>query len=221
MRDFDFWNQKEIKEALEQALCFMTGDHSYQFIFYKDESDCPAGIFDNEKFELSMPDNLRIALYSGGLDSLSGAAEMAETTSDEICLVSHQSGQPGVTKTQNSLFEEINKLYPNRCKHYKFHCGLSDTKSIDETQRTRSFLFTSMAFAIANTYKKDCIYIYENGITSINFAETQDLMNGRASRTTHPKTIGLLEKLFSKITGSKFKIYNPFLLKQKLTLWKC
>lgn len=72
-----------------------------------------------------------------------------------------------------------------------------------------------MAFAIANTYNQEKIYVFENGITSLNFAKTQDMMNGRASRTTHPKTIALLERLFTIMAGKPFKIEHPFLFKTK------
>ena len=215
VRDYNFWIKPEIQELLEQTLCFMSGDHAYKFTFYKAEADYPTNIFDNEKFVIDTPDNLKVALFSGGVDSLAGIIEMLETTNSEICLVSHQTGQPIVIRTQQKLYETFNSLYPSRCKHYKFQCGLSHTKSKDETQRTRSFLYTSTAFALAKTYKQNCIYVYENGITSLNFAETQDLMNGRTSRTTHPKTIGLLEKLFSKIAEEPFKINNPYLFKTK------
>lgn len=215
VRDYNFWNQEKIKHLLNRALCFMTGDHRYQFTFYKEKTDCPTTIFDTEEFVLDTPDNLRVALFSGGIDSLAGAIELLETTNAEICLVSHQSGQPSVKKTQKTVYEILNELYPNRCKHYKFHCGLSHLKSKDETQRTRSFLFTATAFAIAETYNQNCIYVFENGITSLNFAETQDLMNGRASRTTHPQTLGLLEKLFSEIADKPFSIKVPYVFKTK------
>ncbi len=215
VRDYNFWNKPEVQDLLEQALCFMSGDHSYKFTFQKAKEDHPASIFDNEKFILNTPENLRVALFSGGLDSLAGAIETLETTDAEVCLISHQSGQPGVAKTQRILYDEINKLYPNRCKHFKFHCGLYKSNARDETQRTRSFLYNSTAFALAKTYKQNCIYVYENGITSINFSETQDLMNGRSSRTTHPKTIGILEKLFTLIAEEPFYIHHPYLFKTK------
>lgn len=218
--DYKFWNSSEIKNLLNDVLSFITGDKSYQFTFYKGGVDFPTSLFDNEKFVLDTKKKLSITLFSGGLDSLAGILERLETSKDEVCLVSHQSGQPSVKQTQNNLFDAINKLYPGRCKHYKFHCGLDHTKSIDETQRTRAFLFTSMAFAIADTYKQDRIYVYENGITSLNFAKTQDMMNGRASLTTHPKTIALFEKLFSKIGGKDFKIEHPYLFNTKTDIIK-
>ena len=215
VRDLDFWKRKEIQEHLENALVFMSGDHSYKFYFYQAEEDFPTSIFDNEKFEVQTPEKLKVALYSGGIDSLAGAIEALETTDSEICMVSHQSGQPGTIMTQRVIFEQLKNLYPNRCNHYKFHCGLHGIKSKDETQRTRSFLYCSTAFAIAKTYKQDCIYVYENGITSLNFSETQDLMNARSSRTTHPQTLSRLEDLFKAIAEEDFHIHNPFLFKTK------
>ncbi len=215
VRDYTFWERQDVKELLEEVLLFVTGDHEYKFKFYEGEEDFPADIFDNENCTIDKPENLKVALFSGGLDSLAGAIELLETTDSELCLVSHQSGQPGVKQTQRIVFDSLNSLYPNRCKHYKYHCGFDHCKSTDETQRTRSFLYTATAFTIAKTYNQNCIYIYENGITSVNFAETQDLMNGRASRTTHPKTLGLLEKLFSKIGENEFAIKNPYLFKTK------
>lgn len=220
VRDYKFWSDPDTQYLLSDILCFITGDIEYKFTFYEGQPDFPTNLFDTEKFELDTKKKLSIALFSGGLDSLAGIIERIGQTKDEICLVSHQSGQPSVKQTQNNLFEAINKLYPHRCKHYKFHCGLSHLKSIDETQRTRSLLFTAMAFSIANTYKQDKIYVYENGVTSLNFSKTQDMMNSRASRTTHPKTIRLLEKLFTKIAERDFKIEHPYLYSTKTEIVK-
>lgn len=215
VRDFEFWEKPEIKNLLKRALLFMSGDHKYEFHFHQAGQDWPTSIFDNEDFVIEKPENMRVMLFSGGIDSLSGAIELLETTDAEVCLASHQSGFPGTHRIQSDLFEEINKLYPGRCKHFKYECGLSGQKAKDETQRTRSFLYTSTAFAIAHTYKQDRIYVFENGMTSLNFAETQDLMNSRTSRTTHPQTIENLEKLFSAIAGKSFKIEHPYLYKTK------
>lgn len=53
--------------------------------------------------------------------------------------------------------------------------------------------------------------IFENGITSINLSKRQDLMNARASRTTHPKTLGLLEEFYSSVADRTFRVKHPFL----------
>jgi hypothetical protein len=47
-------------------------------------------------------------------------------------------------------------------------------------------------------------------ITSLNFARRQDLLNARSTRTTHPKTIWLLQELFRDVASNEFTISTPF-----------
>lgn len=216
VRDKKFWERNSVKELLSDILKYITGDHKYTFHFYlQEEPDFPSSLFDDSKFTIDTKKKASIVLFSGGLDSLAGVIERIEESREEICLVSHQSGQAGVISTQNKLFEALNEKYPGRCKHFTFNCGLHLTPTIDESQRTRGFLYTSVAFVLAHNFKQDKIYVPENGITSLNLPMTQDLMNGRASRTTHPKTIGLLQMLFTLIHGKEFKVIQPYLFNTK------
>lgn len=215
VRDLAFWTDDEAKILLIELLKFITGDHNYEFNFYQADSELPYTFFDNDDFEVNPENPIRVLLFSGGLDSLAGAIETLETTTKDVCLVSHQTGHPGAKKTQNILYHELKDEYGERVCHYKFECSLTKDQSRDESQRTRSFLYTSIAFAVAVTNGEKSIYVYENGITSMNFPETQDLMNARSSRTTHPKSLALIEKLFSKILEKKFTIQNEYLYKTK------
>lgn len=215
VRDFKFWNQRKVKKALSDALTFMSGDQEYIFTFIDGEKDFPANLFDNEKFIIEKEKNVRVVLFSGGLDSLAGIVELLETTDDHLCLISHQSGQPGIKKTQSILINKLNLLYGYRCSHFKFRCGLTGPHAAEETQRTRSLLYCAMAYAIAQAHSKNDFYVFENGITSINFAKRQDLINARASRTTHPKSLALLQNLFKMVSGHSVEIKHPYLFKTK------
>ena len=53
--------------------------------------------------------------------------------------------------------------------------------------------------------------MYENGITSINIHRREDLANARASRTTHPRTINQLSKLFTLLAEAAFTVRLPYL----------
>ena len=64
---------------------------------------------------------------------------------------------------------------------------------------------------MATAFGRDRFYVYENGVTSLNFARREDLLNARASRTTHPQTVGRLAYLFSIIAEKPFIIETPFL----------
>ena len=214
VRDYEFWSQPRISQALSATLEFMTGDRKYGFTFYPGHSTPPADLFDTEVFQMDADGNLSISLFSGGLDSLAGAIERLNSSSDHICLVSHQS-QPGTKRTQRSLVEVLKAHYPGRVSHYRFGCSLRGVRAQEETQRTRAFLYTSIAFAIAQAYSQHSFLVYENGTTSINFARREDLGIARASRTTHPQTIWQLERFFSLVAESDIKIEVPYLWKTK------
>lgn len=213
VRDYEFWSQDEVKDLLRKSLKFVSGDRSYSFHFQPGHETPPADLFDKEEFRLTKESDASVSLFSGGLDSLTGAAHRLTATEENLCLVSHRS-QPSIMRTQDRLVEALEQRFPSRLDHYKFKCNLSP-KAREETQRTRSFLFGSIAFAIASTFSIDSFYLYENGVTGLNLSARQSLLNARASRTTHPQTVYHLEELFSKIHEGKFRIQNPFLWKTK------
>ncbi|HLR88526.1 MAG TPA: hypothetical protein VK042_02235 [Atopostipes sp.] len=214
VRDHEFWSQDSVKEILAEALKFMTGDASYSFEFIDGFTTGKSNFFDKEEFTIKPSAPTRVILFSGGLDSLAGIVDSLETTRENIYLISHVS-QPGILKTQRGLLTALERDYPGRCKHYTFTCNLKGDVAREETQRTRSLLYSAIAYAIAVAHSRESFYFYENGITSINFKKRGDLLNARASRTTHAKTIGLISDLLSKIHESHFKVEHPYLFNTK------
>jgi len=214
--DLEFWSSDNTNKVLNEALTFMTGDRSYTFVFSQSAKN-PAEIvnkqlslFKGEFQDMDEAKDADIVLFSGGLDSLAGVVQhLNEHTDRFLCAVSHKSNKT-VTHTQKSLIEAINKQYGGRVKPYSFECCNHDgLKSKDETQRTRMFLFSAIAFSLCHCYGKDAFYVYENGITSMNLSKQADVINARASRTTHPKTLGLLRK-FYKLLSPSFDIIVPY-----------
>jgi 7-cyano-7-deazaguanine synthase in queuosine biosynthesis len=210
VRDFAFWSQQTVRDKLKATLTFLSGDQECSFEFQAGHDTPPTSLFDVAGVTLNDLRHTRIVLFSGGLDSLSGAYEILQSTADNLCLVSHRSSQPQVGQTQDRLVAALRSRFPRRVEHYKFHCNLTGPRAAEETQRTRMFLYSAIAVAIAATGGAKQISIFENGITSLNFARRQDLMNARATRTTHPKTISLLQELFQTIVSADFKIATPF-----------
>ncbi len=215
VRDFEFWSKPSVGSKLAEALCFMSGDQDYSFAFQPGHSTLPTSLFDSEEFKDRAQSTNGVVLFSGGLDSLGGVVERLETTSEQLLLVSHRSG-PSIKRTQDKLVEALKSRYPDRLAHYKFDCSLSGVKAREETQRTRSFLYTSIAYALSSVLSTDKRFsIYENGITSINFPKRQDMGNSRTSRTTHPKTIALLRDFFREVEGADVEVSTPYLWKTK------
>lgn len=219
--DHDFWTSIKVINAMGEALKFMTGDRNYSFVFNKatrsiflNENERQLSLFTNEYVTLDEADKTDVMLFSGGLDSLAGAIERLNDSSRKLCLVSHKSNNT-VTHTQNKIIDYLWSKYGKRVMKYGFEChNKKIAPSREETQRSRMFLFSAIAFAICNCYNKQHFFVYENGITSINLPKQSDVFNARASRTTHPKTVGLL-KTFYKLFDESFDIITPYYNKTK------
>ena len=213
--DFDFWSSCQVKTALSDALVFMTGDKSFDFQFSKASCEplkteaYQTSLFSNSDVNTQLGKNIDVMLFSGGLDSLAGAIDRLNTFPDrQLCLINHMSNNRTI-RTQRNLTKELQRRYPDRIFPYTFECRFKNLKSRDETQRTRMFLFSAIAFAICNYYSKDELFIYENGVTSLNLSKQTDVINARSSRTTHPKVLGLLQRFYSLFSDS-FRIRAPY-----------
>lgn len=211
VRDYKFWQKKAVRESLSKLLTYTTGDLSYEFTFVKGGKDVgQTNLFDDPNINLNKKENSAIALFSGGLDSLAGALELLNTTDNNLILVSHHSNNFAVTKIQKSIYNLLSNDFPGRVQRFPFTCSLSGERAVEETQRSRIFLYTSIAFSLMTLAKEKTLHVFENGMTSINFPKRQDMMNARSSRTTHPQTIFLLENFLNSISTEKIKIKQPF-----------
>ncbi|MEM1363643.1 MAG: hypothetical protein AAGF94_18385 [Pseudomonadota bacterium] len=85
----DLWTQDGVRSALESLLGFLSED-SWQFDFTEGRFEGPRqAIFDygnDAEFETD-----RVIPFSGGLDSLSGAADALLARNERVVLVSHTS----------------------------------------------------------------------------------------------------------------------------------
>lgn len=220
VRDESFWNDKKVKDKLNIALSFISGDKNYEFSFEKGGKDIgQLNMFDIEGINLDKKENSSVALFSGGLDSLAGVLELLETSNKNLILISHRSNNPGITQIQEGVFKLLYEDYKDRIQYFPFYCNLKGERAVEETQRTRIFLYTAIAFALSSIASEDEILVYENGMTSINFYKRQDLINARASRTTHPKALKFLEDFYSIIGEKKKHIRHPFLFNSKTDIF--
>lgn len=215
IRNIQFWSTPGIAGKLNAAVSYLSGDRAFTFQFEPGHETAPTSLFDMAGLSLNNPRGWRVVLFSGGLDSLSGVYHTLHSGSEKLCLVSHRSSQPQIGRTQDQLVQALQREFPNRVQHYKFYCNLTGRRAAEETQRTRMFLYASIAASIAATGNLTELSIFENGVTSLNFPRRQDLLNARATRTTHPKTIALLEDVFSAVSTKKFHIRTPFFWKTK------
>lgn len=214
----EIWQNLDINEILVDTLGFLSDD-SYQFDFRK-----AAAPFQPK--ELYFPDLIdasdehdEVALFSGGIDSFAGAVNDIVTLGKSVTLVGHYSSTK-VRNVQANLIEELKRRgCDQRVSYIPVWVCNEDVRAREFTQRTRSFLFACLGLVVAHMSGKDRFSFYENGVVSINPPLAGDVVGGRATRTTHPKVLRGLERLFSTLLDRQIEIQTPlqWLTKKEVT----
>jgi hypothetical protein len=207
----DFWNQAAVSECLIEALGFMTED-AYEFRFTKNPT--PTAFERFLGFGESNPEGIeKVMLFSGGIDSLAGAVEEVLHNGKKVALVSHWPVSH-LGSRQDRLASTVAGRVSNKDRrplHFKVLANKIGEIDHEHTQRSRSFLFSSIASVVARIFGIDGIDFFENGVVSVNLPLCEQEKNGRASRTTHPQTIHRLEELLSLVAGRRFSVKNHYL----------
>jgi len=213
VRQPDFWRSEQVVTNLRNTLGFLSEDN-YQFEFEQLKSEPPRELY----FEFDEgvtgfnPDE--VVLFSGGLDSLSGAVQECVVQRKQCILVSHRSS-PKIFAKQKELFSGLSQYCSDKPP---FHVPIwINKKGLENefTQRTRSFLYAALAATVAQVFGLKKIRFYENGIISLNLPISEQVVGARGTRTTHPQVINGFAEIFSLVSGNKFCIENPFLWKTK------
>jgi hypothetical protein len=206
----DLWSSDEISEVLKRTLSFLSDD-SYEFSFTRHSAAKPLQSYlPLQEAPAQAKEIEQVLLFSGGLDSLAGAVREAVVDEHRVALVSHRSS-PKISSRQKFLVEELHRFTRHAPLHIPVWAHRQCLAGREYTQRTRSFLFASLAFAVARVLKLDRIRFYENGVVSLNLPISEQAIGARATRTTHPKVLKGFAQLFGLLLQAEFVVENPFL----------
>jgi len=216
VRDLAFWSAPEIKDILVDTLNFLSDDN-YLFEFRAMPTRAARTNYlefgDNPDWPFYDVD--RVIMFSGGLDSLSGAVNSAARGQNTI-LVSHR---PVTTQgsRQRELFDQLKAGFPNvKMMHVSVEINKDSNLKGDYFQRTRSFLFSALGAVIASSVRAAGVRFFENGVVSLNLPVAGETVGARASRTTHPKALHLFGELYKKVLDRLFVVDNPYIHLTKL-----
>lgn len=211
--DPQLWGRQDVREALVDAAEFLTED-SFEFEF----DDLPPGKPTQQYFNFASREDERtfdeVILFSGGLDSFAGALQSLADGTGNVVLLTHRSSQKAITR-QTRLANYLKGRFPKRVLHVQITARRKQTVATERTQRSRSLLFTSLAYAVARALQISTISFYENGVISQNLPISGSVIGTSATRTTHPLSLVLLERLLGALGGSRVAIRNPFIWKTK------
>jgi 7-cyano-7-deazaguanine synthase in queuosine biosynthesis len=220
-----FWNREDVTATLERVLGFVSQD-TFRFEF---QPTPPAPkrrggeqlVFAGEGGKPFVPwDDIQdVSMFSGGLDSFSGAAELVLTQRRRAVLVTHCTSTK-VKRVQKDLVQELCAAARTTGAPVPVHVSLDlerhDSRLRQErTQRTRSFLYAAIAGAVANLIGRDRVLMYENGVIAINLPLVGSIVGARATRTAHPHALAGFGELLTLVARRELRVHNPFALKTR------
>ena len=211
VRALHIWSLPEVAACLEATLSFLSDDE-YSFHFVERRNASPMQrylkLIDDESVRSEIDE---VLLFSGGLDSLAGAVQEVVRDKKRVALVSHRSN-PKISSRQVKLVDALREFCShNQPRHIPVWVHKRESSSREYTQRSRSFLYASLAFVVARMLGLDRIRFYENGVVSLNLPISEQAVGARATRTTHPQTLSGFAKLFTLLIQRPFAVENPFL----------
>lgn len=220
VRDPDFWNSSQVREALCSTLGFLSDDQ-YQFDFVKLDQDHPfQGYlgFDDTQQMYRKPE--QVVMFSGGLDSLAGAIDEVVNQKRRVLLVTHKA-----TSKLNKRYQTLEQMLAEKADGNappRISVRVHKTKELNHeyTQRSRSFLYVSIGATIARMLGLSSVRFYENGVISLNLPVCAQVVGGRATRTTHPRVMKGFQDIISLVAGEPFTVENPYIWKTKADVVK-
>ncbi|MDB5507119.1 MAG: hypothetical protein JWR75_1757 [Devosia sp.] len=218
VRQPDIWSDPDVTAALENVLSFLSGEH-FEFSFVPTISPVAQSelYFNGIDAAAWAPDE--VALFSGGIDSFAGAVEALVGNNQRVALVGHWSSSKVAAVQRHLVDGLVNAGFASQLRYIPVTVTNTDARPVEFTQRTRSFLFASLAVVIAQMAGRNAFTFYENGVLSLNVALAGDVLGARATRTTHPRVLRGFEAFFSALLDVEMTVESPFqwLTKKEVT----
>jgi hypothetical protein len=220
VRTPEFWNSPQVMEPLRNTLSFLSED---EYIFDFQPMASPPSFqhyFNFAPDDLTMGNREEVVLFSGGLDSLGGAVEEVVTNKRRVALVTHLPSNKFACRRRK--LQELLAQHARVAVPVHFPVGINENKNLNAeyTQRSRSFLYAALGATVANILGLSRIRFYENGVISLNFHLSDQVIGAKATRTTHPRVLNGFKAILSAVAERPFDVQNPFLWKTKTDIVK-
>ncbi|WP_102128493.1 hypothetical protein [Deinococcus planocerae] len=167
-----------------------------------------------------------VGLYSGGLDSLTGAVIQALDPNFDRGILVRATSHPSLTARQQEQWRAVRAAMPEfdwhralTFRHPLNKRALGDwhrqEQAQEKSQRSRAFLFMAFGAATAHACGVDTLHVYENGVGAINLPLTPAASGADQTLAMHPETLLRLNGLLSTLLGVNFRVVNASLWRTK------
>lgn len=167
-----------------------------------------------------------VCLFSGGMDSLLGAWTML-SEGKRLLLVGHQA-EGTTASAQTEIAQALDQRFPGAVTFVQVRVSqaggasprhaLPDLRGPEQTHRPRSFLFLSLAVALANAVGASLVVIPENGLIALNPPLQTSRTGSLSTRTAHPTFLRRFRDWLRAAQLFAGDVRNPFLYESKTDL---
>ncbi len=214
VREYGFWTDPETTDLVHQLLGWLTDDvWAIEFVANlasRRDSETQSRLFVDPPAQPT-----QTVLFSGGLDSLLGAASDGLDPEGELILVSAGT-HPRMKGKQAELARGLRELTSRRIRQVIIPVGLTkagkefvEDRRGEESQRSRGFVFLSFGAAVAHAAGCDELRVHENGPGALNLPLTPGQQGSMNTRAARPETLAMMEALIARLAGHSFRIVNP------------
>ena len=199
-----FWNGSA--DLLANALAFLTTDR-WQFRFIA------GGAAPTPSAEVYRPPENAVVLLSGGLDSLSGAIDLAARGERPVAVSKTVRGD---AEKQIDFASSIG----GGLRHFQFNDNVAVPGTSEMSQRARSIIFLTFGVLVATSlrpYRPDGnlpLYVCENGFIAINPPLTGSRVGSLSTRTAHPYFLAQFQDILDA-ANLGIRIRAPYSTKTK------
>ena len=210
--DAGFWGQQEVRDAIHDAVEFVSGDF-WDIEFVEDRSPfCRTNRLLPDPYEGVSP---LVCLYSGGLDSAAGlVARMVQSPGRPVLPVTvwHQPRQRHLVREQLKILRgrfdvSVDPLIVKVAMMWK---PLLDRDLEETTQRCRCFLFAALGAIAAIMHGQPVVEVFESGVGAINLPLMAGMVGAMTTKSAHPKFLRLMSRLASLVAEGEVTFRLPF-----------
>ncbi|MGS2587639.1 hypothetical protein [Streptomyces hebeiensis] len=153
-----------------------------------------------------------VALFSGGLDSLSWAATRAAVPGQGMLLLVTYA-EKNVEDVQREAYAAVKELGKRSGRRlWQITAGQTsggrDGTVVEHTSRPRGLLYTSTAVRFAAADGVATVQVPENGQIALNPPLSAARSAALSTRSVHPRTLHLLNKVIESV-GGRVRVENP------------
>jgi 7-cyano-7-deazaguanine synthase in queuosine biosynthesis len=152
------------------------------------------------------PESDAVALLSGGLDSFVGALELLDSGRKPLFVAA--SGSGATNHSQREVFDVLQSIDPSRELLKLVVQRRGQFPGAEESQRSRSFLFSSSAALVAAALGIEDVYLNENGVMAVHVPLTAARVGSLSTRTASPRILAQMADLATSALGATVRITN-------------